>query len=325
VIRLQVLGPVELKDGDGRELRSVLAQPKRLALLATLVVGPPGFRRRDSLLALLWPELDEARARAALNQAVRFLRRELGGSADSVILSRGVEEVGVDPSAIWCDATVFRDLMDRDEFSDALRLYRGDLLEGFFAEQGAGFVEWLDRERDLLRSSASRAARAVAGSLERERNFTPAVAAARRAVKLADADERVMRELLQLLDRLGDRAGALQAYASFENRLSVDFDAAPAAETVALIERIRARATPADHAGVDAAPARVALPAPVAKSPPAHHAPRVVIERVPTPPAHNSLPEAGALANVLAHKWWLLAGALIGVALTLTGVRLFAS
>ena len=246
MIRLQVLGPVELRDGDGRELRSVLAQPKRLALLATLVVGPPGFRRRDSLLALLWPELDEARARAALNQAVRFLRRELGGSSDSVILSRGVEEVGIDPSAIWCDATVFRDLMDRGEFSDALRLYRGDLLEGFFAEQGAGFEDWVGRERELLRASAARAARAVAGSLERERNFTPAVAAARRAVELADADERVMRELLQLLDRLGDRAGALQAYSSFENRLSVEFDVAPAAETVALVERIRARATPAD-------------------------------------------------------------------------------
>jgi serine/threonine-protein kinase len=247
VIRLRVLGPIELQDAAGQEVRSVIAQPKRLALLACLVVGPRGFRRRDSLLALLWPELDESRARNALNQAIRFLRKQLDGSSSSVIVSRGAEELGVDPESVWCDAMVFRDHMEARRYSEALELYRGDLLESFFAEQGAGFQDWLSRERELLRATAARAARELAATQEQDRLYTPAVAAARRAVQLSEADERMVRELLLLLDRLGDRAGAVHAYEEFARRLAQDYDVKPAAETQALIEQIRTRVTPTER------------------------------------------------------------------------------
>ena len=36
MIRLRVLGAIELHDGDGREPRAILAQPRRLALLVSL-------------------------------------------------------------------------------------------------------------------------------------------------------------------------------------------------------------------------------------------------------------------------------------------------
>src|SRR5215472_6672419 len=85
VIRLRVLGPIELLDAQGNELRAILAQPKRLALLVYLAAGSGGFHRRDTLLGLFWPELDERRGRDALNQAIRFLRKELGGSTESII------------------------------------------------------------------------------------------------------------------------------------------------------------------------------------------------------------------------------------------------
>jgi serine/threonine-protein kinase len=244
MIRLRVLGPVDLHDDQGNEYRNVLAQPKRLALLVTLVVGPPGFRRRDSLLALLWPEQDQAHARAALNQALRFLRKELGGSTDAGILSRGAEEIGVDTSTVWCDAMEFRDHMEAGRHEDALALYRGNLLEGFFVDQSDTFQEWLERERDLLKLSAAKAARAVVGIHERGGDMTPAVAAARRAVDLSDGDERVVRELLQLLDRLGDRAGALQAYQEFARRLETEYGVSPAPETQTVIEEIRRRRGP---------------------------------------------------------------------------------
>jgi eukaryotic-like serine/threonine-protein kinase len=247
LIRLRALGPIELHDSDGRELRAVVAQPKRLALLVYLAAGPRGFHRRDTLLALFWPELDEAHARAALNQAIRFLRRQLGGSSTSIVVSRGGEELGVDASALWCDAAAFRDEIEAGRYGEALELYRGDLLQGFFAEGGAGLEEWLERERARLRAVAAKAARALAEAREREQNFTTAVASARRAVELSDLDERVVRELLQLLDRLGDRAGAIHAYQAFARRLADEFDATPAPETTAVMERIRARAAAGGH------------------------------------------------------------------------------
>ena len=60
-------------------MREVLAQPKRVALLAYLVVeGQRVPVPRDRLLALFWPESDEARARNALSQALHHLRQALG-------------------------------------------------------------------------------------------------------------------------------------------------------------------------------------------------------------------------------------------------------
>src|SRR5882672_8872931 len=57
MIRLQLLGALGLTGGDGHEIRPVLAQPKRFALLAYLALAEPrGFRRRDTLLPLFWPD-----------------------------------------------------------------------------------------------------------------------------------------------------------------------------------------------------------------------------------------------------------------------------
>src|SRR5438094_220079 len=88
MISFRMLGSVELRDSQGRELDAILRRPKLLALLGYLTIARPwGFQRRDTLVALLWPELDHAHARNALNQAVHALRQALG------------REVEVEPSA----------------------------------------------------------------------------------------------------------------------------------------------------------------------------------------------------------------------------------
>src|SRR5512144_517104 len=88
MIYLRTLGGLDLRDADGRELRPVIGQPKRFALLAYLAqAGHQGFRRRDTITALFWPELDQEHARGALRQALRFLRRELGDVGSSTAIA----------------------------------------------------------------------------------------------------------------------------------------------------------------------------------------------------------------------------------------------
>ena len=71
MIELRTLGRLDLRDSKGREVRSILSPTKRFALLAYLAVAVPrGFHRRDILLALFWPELDQEHARRALRQAL---------------------------------------------------------------------------------------------------------------------------------------------------------------------------------------------------------------------------------------------------------------
>src|SRR5256885_13464244 len=130
MIELRMLGRLSLTGADGREVRGLLGQPRRLALLAYLAAASPqGFHRRDSLLALFWPELDQEHARAALRQALHVVRDALGAD---VIVTRGDEEVALDFDLMWCDVVAFDRAVAAEQFSEALDLYRGDLLEGFF-------------------------------------------------------------------------------------------------------------------------------------------------------------------------------------------------
>ena len=70
-LTLSTLGSSRLLGPDGKEVTEVLVQGKRFALLAYLALARPrGFHRRDTLLALFWPELDARRARNSLSQSL---------------------------------------------------------------------------------------------------------------------------------------------------------------------------------------------------------------------------------------------------------------
>src|SRR5438034_11330864 len=116
--RLRLLGTVDLKDSQGREVQAVLRRPKLLALLGYLAAArPPGFHRRDTLVALLWPELDNAHARNALRQAVHALREALGRE---VVVARGEEELSLSDQALWCDARAFAAALEGGQAEQSL-------------------------------------------------------------------------------------------------------------------------------------------------------------------------------------------------------------
>src|SRR5438034_3666798 len=243
MIELRMLGTLSLTSADGRDVRALLGQPRRLALLAYLAAAPPqGFHRRDSLLALFWPELDQEHARAALRQALHVVREALG---DDVVVTRGDEDVGIQADRLWCDVAAFDRAVAAGRSAEALELYRGHLLEGFFIPGAAEFERWLEGERARLRQAAARGAQALVEQCEAADDLHTALEWARRAAQLAPQEEGPLRRLVTLLDRLGDRAGAVAAYEEFAKRLGADLETEPAAETKALLSAVRARETAA--------------------------------------------------------------------------------
>jgi len=237
VIRLRTFGVVDLLGPDGSELSPVLAQPKRLALLIYLAAASPaGVHRRDRLLALFWPDLDDARARDALNQALRFLRQTAGSN---VLVRRSAEDVGVDPARLWCDVPAFRAAADQGRWDDAMVLYRGDFLQGFFVEGAGGFERWMEEERASLRELAARGARELARLHEADEALTLAISWGRRALEFTPDDERALRQLLSLHVRAGDHAGALSLYDGFARRLVAEWGSPPSPETQRLVEDLR--------------------------------------------------------------------------------------
>jgi len=252
MIEFRLLGTLHLTDAEGREVKSLLTRSRRVALLAYLAAARPrGFHRRDTLLALFWPELDQEHARAALRQALHVVRGSLGAD---FVLTRGHEEIGLDFDHLQCDVVAFDHAVSSGRFGEALDRYQGPLLEGFFIPDAGEFERWLEGERARLQQAASRSAQALVAQSEAAGDLHAALVWARRAAQLAPHEEGPLRHLVTLLDRLGDRAGAVAAYDEFAKQLGKDFEAEPAAETKALLAAVRARET--------AAPVELASPAP---------------------------------------------------------------
>ncbi len=239
MLRLTTLGAIDLRDRLGHPVREVLAQPKRVALLVHLAVeGRRAPVSRDRLLALFWPESDEAHARNTLSQALHHLRQALG---PGVIESQGVHLVGVSADELWCDATAFGDALERGDTELALDLYRGEFCSTLFVSGAAEVDQWLDEQRRLLRGRALAAARTLAEALAERGDREGAARAARRALAMRPDDEADVRALLALLERLGDAAGALTAYQEFARRQAAELELEPAAETTQLADAIRRR------------------------------------------------------------------------------------
>ncbi len=237
MFELRVLGTLEIRATDGRNVEPLVRRSKRTALLAYLAAAlPRGFHRRDKLVALFWPESDEAHARAALSQALYVLRNALGEPA---VVTRGEGEVGLNVQVVWSDVATFEAALDGKRPAEALALYRGDLLDGFFVTGAPEFERWLDVERARLKQRASEGAWALAEAKAAEGDAVEAQRWARRATDFVPADEAVVRRLMAFLTRLGDRAAAIRAYEAFAWQLSHEYELEPSAETQSLAALIR--------------------------------------------------------------------------------------
>ncbi len=237
MIDFRVLGPLELKGPDGEDILSVLSQPKRVALLAYLALATDqGFRRRDTIIGLFWPELDQERARAALRKSLYFLRRSLG---DETLRGRGDEEISLAWEDLTCDAVEFHTALKRDELETALDLYRGDLLEGLFLSGSPEFEKWLDSKREQFQEEAAAAAWELAHRYLTSGRVTEGERLGQKALGLVPTDENEARRFIAALNDAGDRAAAIRFYEKFASELDSLLELRPSAETRALVEDIR--------------------------------------------------------------------------------------
>jgi Tol biopolymer transport system component/DNA-binding SARP family transcriptional activator len=235
VLRLNTFGRLFV-EREGRRLSGAASQPRRLALLALLAASGEQGMTRDQLLAMLWAETDEERARKGLNQALYALRQELG--ADEVFL--GTRDLRLNPDLVTSDVALFTGAIKAGQLERATGEYAGPFLEGFHLSDAAEFERWLEEQRAAL-------ARDHAAALER---------LARRAAERGDRIEcaewwrklaaqdplnaRVAIGLMEALVAAGDRSAALHHARVYEVLLEQQLEAPPDRDVVLLAERIRA-------------------------------------------------------------------------------------
>jgi DNA-binding SARP family transcriptional activator/TolB-like protein len=234
-IQLRVLGTLDLRGPDGAELRSVLVQPKRIALLSYLALARPhGFHRRDSLVGLFWPEQDGERARASLRQALYALRHSLG---DHVLETRG-DEIGLDAAAFDCDVWAFERAVAESAFDRAVALYGGPLLRGLYVSGAPELEWWVEAERRRLDE-------AYGEVLERLAEITsPADPVHGLHYWHMRAEQspycgRITVRLMEALAARGDAPAAIREAQRHALLLREELDAEPDPEVSALADRLR--------------------------------------------------------------------------------------
>lgn len=296
MLTFRMLGGAALENEQHRSFEALLRQPKHLALFSYLALPRPGhWHRRDSILAIFWPEQEQAKARSALRSALYTLRRHL---PEGVLVTRGDEEVSVDSTLLRTDVAQLATAAAAGDVATALSIYRGELLPGLFVPDAPDFDNWLGGERLRVRALAARAAgevvklRAAAGDLR------GAVEAARRESEILPDDETAVRRLIALLDRSGDRAGAFAVYQRFRDDLNESLGIRPSAETVALMDSIRSRHDAAEVPPDVPEVARLHLETPSAAS--------------PTPPSETAVTRTSRAHRVIAGAAAVAASCWVG-------------
>ncbi len=247
-LKLFLLGQPRF-ERDGQPLK--FDTRKNVALVAYLALTG-GRHSRETLITLLWPELEPRRARAVLRRNLSVLGKALGGEW----LVVDGDEIGTDPGAdFWLDVDRFRHLLSTcqkhghpdaqvcsqclDALAEAVELYRGDLMESTGLRDSAAFDEWQFFQTESLRQAFAAALEKLVHGHSARGEFEPAIRYARRWLALDPLHEPAHRHLMQLYARSGQHAAALRQYQECVSLLDQELSAAPDQETTDLYVRIK--------------------------------------------------------------------------------------
>jgi TolB-like protein/DNA-binding SARP family transcriptional activator/Flp pilus assembly protein TadD len=234
--RLRVLGGFALEGPDATALPP-LHRRRAEAVIAILAVSGELGCTRDRLVALLWPESDEAHSRHGLRDALATIRHTLG--PDAVPLS--AERLRLDPAVVPSDVRSFAEARAAGRHAEAAGLYGGPLLDGLHLDGAPEFERWLDGERTRLAREYAESLHDLATAAERAAAWDEAAGWWTRAAEHDPLNSGVVLRLAEALAATGDRANALKVAEAHVSRLRKELDLEPDARFVMSLEAIRTR------------------------------------------------------------------------------------
>lgn len=228
-----------------------LNRRKALALAAYLALAEQP-QSRDAVAALLWPDLDQARARAALRSTLPTLTSPIPLSWLEVDRST----LAVKHEAIWIDVIAFRTLLARSRshphdaetscaecvsvLHQAIELYQADFMAGFSLADSVEYDDWQLRQREWLSRELSGCLRRLSNYYSAQGQIVTALDLAQRWLALDPLHEAAHRQLMRLYAANGQRTEALRQYQHCVERLEADLATRPEDETTALYAALQA-------------------------------------------------------------------------------------
>jgi predicted ATPase/Tfp pilus assembly protein PilF len=152
----------------------------------------------------------------------------------------------------WLDVKIFENITEPSSLAEiklieeAVELYRGDFLEGFYVREAEEFEQWVGGQRARLRELVLQALHRLAVYYTRqgEAGYRVAINYLSRLLAMDPWREEAHRQLMLLLAQSGQRSAALEQYKICGKVLAEELGVEPSQETIALFEQIRDRYNP---------------------------------------------------------------------------------
>lgn len=238
VLSLSLLGTPKLLR-DGKVVSGFITRKAEALFYYLAVTERP--HTRAALAALLWPEMLEQNARKNLRDVIASLRKLVG---DHLLISHQTVAMDLTQSC-WVDVAVLSKVLTDprnvalDDLREALGLYHGEFLEGFYIVHATPFDEWARQKREEYHTLVLNGLHLLADRYLTAGEYDPGLTATRRLLLLDPWNEEAHRKQMILLALAGQRGAALAQYQTCVQILADELRVEPMAETTTLYRRIR--------------------------------------------------------------------------------------
>ncbi len=223
---------------NGRPVQSVPTRAAQALLIYLLHQPHPVARER--LVDMFYQASEPKQAAANLRSTLSRLRKEL-----RPFLAISHQTVGIAPDAsVVIDSATFAAQAAAGEWEQALALYQGEFLAGFYLREAPEFEEWALLERERLRLLAVEGLQKLVAARQQRGEHWAALQAVTQLLGIEPLLENIHREKMLLLARTGQRPLALQQYKTAVTLFETELGIAVSAETTTLYERLARLAWP---------------------------------------------------------------------------------
>jgi DNA-binding SARP family transcriptional activator len=244
-LNISLFGKLSVRRDD-RQLAGIDAC-KAQELLSYLLIHRDRPHSREALAGLLWGDTSTEKSRKYLRQALWQLQTALGdeeGGGEVLTVEHDWVQLN-SQGGVWLDVAAFEqafaaaegsggDFSDRatELIQDAVRLYRGDLLEGWYQD-------WCLYERERLQNIYLLMLDKLMNHCEARRKFELGLLYGSLILRHDRARERTHRQMMVLQYHSGDRTAALRQYERCSAALQEELGVKPDGRTAALYQQIR--------------------------------------------------------------------------------------
>ena len=243
MLHLRLLGGAVVEE-DGTPVGGAAAHRHSLALLAVLAAAAPAGVTRGRLVGLLWPESPEKVARNRLNTCLHRLRRALD---PDVVTSIG-DHLALATDRLPCDLLDLRNALSHGDPAQAVSLYRGPFLDGFWIRGSSAFDHWMDRERDQVQTLYREALESLAHDAVVQGNREEAVRWWARRSQDEPANSHLVMAWMEALRAADNVPGALEVGQGHIRFLENELGIGPGRELRSLLEELK---SPVHEGGTD--------------------------------------------------------------------------